>query len=343
MLSSAASLLLAAALSATQSVPQTGSTWNKIEQSIGYLSSDGNMTGVAALIGDDGLFLAHANSVGAGTLKLKFSDMFETSVIVLATDEQTQLSLLKATVWSRGSRPILKIAKQSAQSQIPILAVTSAGPVTGEFVADGKAGMMKPSLRYVPLSEIRLESSDEQIGGAIVFDASGDIFGVLGATLVQQKSQRGASRGVAAVEKSLATDAVASALEALKAPKFGPKGVTVTYALGREIVGRVVNGFKSADHKVHHPTIGIFFKTNPTGRGVAIESIMAGSPAAIAGLMPGDEVYEVDGSPTNNSVEFAIALFKKNVGDTVVLRFGRGTARGTVEVNVVSSQSSPGL
>lgn len=339
MLFSAVSLFVIASVGSTHSTQQINAIWKKIEPSIGTVKSNGSVSGVAALIDDNGLFLVHANSVGGGSLRITFDDKSEVSAIVVATDEQTQLSLLKALVWTQGRRQVLSVSKESSPAQIPVLAATAGGPKTGEFIADGKAGVMKPSLRYVPLSEIRLESNDAQIGGAIVFNSEGEIFGLLGASLVQQASQQKTVRLGLGSQPSAAI----TALESLSRSKFGPTGVTVAYALGREVVGRVVEGFKSADHKVHHPTIGMFFKSSPSGKGVIVESVMSGSPSASAGLMPGDEIYEIDGVPTNNAVELAIALFKKNVGESVTLRYGRESLRGSVTVSVVSSQTAPGL
>lgn len=339
MLSSVVSFLLFAALDGT-TVSQSNSVWRQIEPSVAVVQSNGATSGVAVLIDDTGLFLTHATAA-EGQLSLSFSDGFTTSALLVATDDQTQLSLVKALIWTVGKRRVLSVSQGVSNTRVPLISVTSAGPRTGEFVTEDRAGVMRPSLRYVPLSEVRLEATNDLIGGALLFDASGSLFGVLGATLAQQDTGQAQTQG-GIRQKSLA-DFAPNALESVGANKFGPRGVTVGYALGHQIVARVVKGFVSPGHKVQHPTIGVFFKANATGKGVLIESVMAASPAARAGLMPGDVIYEIDGTPTNSAIGLAVALFKKEPGDKAMIRFGRGDQKGLAAVEVEGSQAPLGL
>ena len=289
------------------------------------------MSGVAVLIDDSGLFLAHSSSVGARQVTARFKDSTEIALLVVSTDEQTQLTLLRAIVWSQGVRKPLKVAAAPTKQNVELLAYTISGPKSGEFVGEGKAGVMRPSLRYVPLSEVRMKSSNEHLGGSIVFDLNGDIVGVLGATLAED-APKAADIGTGLNRAGTGGSAALSNLQ------FGPQSVTVAYALGREVLLRVVKGFVSPSHDVDHPSIGIFFKSSPDGRGVLVDSVMATSPAGLAGIQPGDTILEVDGIAVNNPVDLAALLFRKNVGDKITVRYGRGLLRGTAEMKVSGSQ-----
>lgn len=333
----AVSLLVVALAQQSAAPVQESEAWRSVQSSVVAIQNGG----IAALIDDSGLFLAHSSSLPSKQVRARFLDGTDVSLIAIASDDQTQLSLLRATVWRQGLRRVVAVATKPATAKLELLAVTTEGPKSGEFVADGKAGVMRPSLRYVPLAEIRLASSDAQLGGAMVFSASGDLIGVLGATL----STGTQGPGSAGAGSALGGGGPGTAMKALDLgrSKFGPEGLTVAYALGREVLQRVVTGFRSPTHQVDHPTIGIFFKATVGGRGVLVDSVMGGSPAANAGLQPGDVILEVDGESVNNPVELAVLLFRHDVGDVLTVRYMRGILKGTVEVKVIGGQSLLGL
>jgi regulator of sigma E protease len=72
--------------------------------------------------------------------------------------------------------------------------------------------------------------------------------------------------------------------------------------------------------------IGVSFWTDPV-----IESIKDGSPAAKAGLMPGDIVTNANGQPLRNSLDLRKILDKEP--DTLVLEYERNGQNGQVEFN----------
>jgi S1-C subfamily serine protease len=78
-----------------------------------------------------------------------------------------------------------------------------------------------------------------------------------------------------------------------------------------------------------HPYIGITYAPlNPLSRaqlnisakaGAVVGQIIAGSPAAQAGLQPRDVIIEVDGQPLQTESSLAEAINSHQVGDTVTL------------------------
>lgn len=319
-------------MGAQQAQPVTAvpPVWATIQPSVIELIDARGTNGVAALIHDSGLFLAHNSAVGGTVVRGRLSDRSEVSLLVVGIDEQTQLTLLKAMVWSSGVRRPIKVAPEPTKDGVELLAVTVGGPKIGEFIGGNKAGVMKPSLRYVPLSEVRMKSSNEHLGGSFVFNLNGELVGVLGAALADETSK--------ANDAGTRVAAGGGGLGGSNLRQFGESSVTVAYALGREVLQRVVKGFISPSHEVEHPTIGIFFKASTDGRGVLVDSVMASSPAGQAGIQPGDLILEVDGTAVNNPVDLAVMLFRKNVGDKITVRYGRGLLRGTANMTIAGTQ-----
>ena len=335
MLSSAASTLAVLLAGLQQSPQQELPAWETVQASLAYVQDGTRVSGVAALIDDSGLFLAHKSAIRGTLVKAKFTGGMTLNLLVLKNDEYTQLTLLQATYWEQGTRRPIQVAKSPVKDDVGLLAVTPAGPRLGEFIADGKAGVMRPSLRYFPLSEIRVESSDDRIAGSMVFNSEGELIGVFGATLHTSKRSRQTA-------DSLRRDLGGGSGRRERFGAQGPRGVTVAYALSREVLERVVDGFRSPSHEVQHPTIGIFFKASLTGRGVLVESVLAGSPSSIAGLLKGDVVLDVNGESVNAPVELAVLLFKQKIGNVLRVRYRRGVLTGTATVTVVGSQPTLG-
>ena len=167
----------------------------------------------------------------------------------------------------------------------------------------------------------------------MVFSSNGDLIAVLGATLM--KSQRALES-----QQEFSANTLRSSLTP---DKFGPKGLTVGYAISQDVLRRVVVGFRSPMRRVQHPTIGIFFKASISGRGVQLVSVMPGSPAGLAGLMAGDVILDVSGTSVNDPVELASILFSKSIGDTITIRYMRGLLKTSINVTLAGVQPSLGL
>ena len=66
---------------------------------------------------------------------------------------------------------------------------------------------------------------------------------------------------------------------------------------------------------------GIF---NPRLKSVLVQSVTPGLPAAVAGVVAGDSVLEVEGKPVAGALASDMAkLMKKSPGETLVLKLGR--------------------
>jgi S1-C subfamily serine protease len=184
----------------------------------------------------------------------------------------------------------------------------------------------------VPLIEIRFEQSSDRVAGAILFDQSGQLVGVLGATLAATKPIPAAL----SMAKSLDSAPAGAMLQAREAgADFGPQPLTTGYALGIPVLARVVKGFATPSHVVQHPTIGISFKDE--GGTNRITQVDRGSNAYSAGLREGDVVLAVGPRSVRSAVELGSALFELEIGSTVPLTVQRGSDRVSLRVKVAGS------
>ncbi|MEA3241987.1 MAG: PDZ domain-containing protein, partial [Pseudomonadota bacterium] len=72
-----------------------------------------------------------------------------------------------------------------------------------------------------------------------------------------------------------------------------------------------------------------------SGEGVQIAAVRAGTPAAQAGLQPGDVIIAVNKNPVHNLREYAQALKALNPGDEILIGYRRNGTEHRVRTHVV--------
>ena len=97
------------------------------------------------------------------------------------------------------------------------------------------------------------------------------------------------------------------------------------------------------DGKATYPVMGIRLDTSFTGVGAQIanqsQGVVANSPAAKAGLQPGDIITALNGSPISSSDELIVAIRARNVGDTVTLTIDRNGKILKTKVTLAASKN----
>lgn len=97
------------------------------------------------------------------------------------------------------------------------------------------------------------------------------------------------------------------------------------------------------DGKATYPVMGIRLDTSFTGVGAQIanqsQGVVANSPAAKAGLQPGDIITALNGSPISSSDELIVAIRARNVGDTVTLTIDRDGKILKTKVTLAASKN----
>ncbi|HRI42976.1 MAG TPA: PDZ domain-containing protein [Fimbriimonadaceae bacterium] len=312
MLLSAVSLGLVLAGDPVQLSPEEQRAWDRIGQSCVVLQSGGFPTGTAILLDRSGHFMAHRSVVLSDRVEATLRSGKKVSLRLIFTDEPTQLSLLAADKWDEPGMAPVTVTDGAGLVGRPMLAALPTGPVRGEFVSTDRVGVVQPSKRYVPLSEIRFETPGQRFGGAMVFGFDGRLAGVLSATLKETSGEADLSIGRPLTAGTI--DDIARA----QASRFGPSSMTVGYSLGPEILIRVVEGFRSPSQRPIHPSIGCFFK-DILGVGIQIEVVMPNSPAAVGGMQVGDVIVKAGDQTINTSQDLAVFLFRQKPGTSITL------------------------
>ena len=266
-------------------------------------------SGYAVLIDARGRFLCQQNLVRTDTVVANFQgDTIE--LRWTGSDPISQLALMETATPLQNAKPITLATSRSVKDQ-KVFAVIDSDLRPGQVVSADRMGIMKPSQRYLPLSEILFESPSQKYGGSFVFTAEGKLFGVLSASL----------EPVAAEDQT-----------------FGPRGLTVSYSISPDLLNRVVSGFRSESKLVKHPTVGLLFKDARAG-GCEVVGFMAGSTAKQAGIRVGDRVTRVGQARIRSSVDLAKALFQAPVGSLIELTLGSGDQARKIRVTVGATSS----
>ncbi|MBL8068097.1 MAG: PDZ domain-containing protein [Armatimonadetes bacterium] len=305
--------------------PYQNAAWASVVDALAVLPDiNGKPFGVAVLIDDRGYFVAHSSSLVYEPLVAKMSGGAEVKLGRIGYDKETQLVLFGAHNWEPGKRQPVRVAPQVKPGELMVATVK--GPVRGMLTSDNRPGLFLPSQRFVPLAEIQFETKDVPVGGAIVFDNSGGLVGILGAILKPDHPNQGDDFG------NPMGGTGGNAQPAKNA--FGPQGLTVAYALGPKILNRVVEGFKRDDHQVEHPSVGLFFKDGPGPGQVVVDEVTPGSPCALAGVKADDLIMAANDVPVGNSIDLAALLFGLEPGSQLELLIFRAGRRITVSMTV---------
>ena len=103
--------------------------------------------------------------------------------------------------------------------------------------------------------------------------------------------------------------------------------------------GRVRRGDIGVRAQTVTPVLSAGLKL-PRDHGVILSDVMPGSPAAVAGLRPGDLVLAVEGKPMENGRHLQITLYRYFVGDVVALEIVRDGTTMKVPVSMAERPDS---
>ncbi|MFQ3586259.1 MAG: PDZ domain-containing protein [Fimbriimonadaceae bacterium] len=322
--------------------PEEEAVWNRLRPSVVLIQTGERSTAPAACIDASGLFLAHRAHIRFPVVRGRTADGSTIQLRLAGIDETTQLALLAVQGTSnRTFRPVetrpstLTGAPNALRGGLRILAVLGDGPVRAELTSVDRVGIVNPSRRVMSFSEVKFESPLQRVGGGLVFDLQGRLFGVINATLADSQALPPMPDPVS----TLAPTAPRVATGRLPAPfqvrSFGPAGLTVAYSIGPNVIERVVEGFRSPERRVNHPRIGVNVIDAPEG-GALILEVLPGSTAERAGLRAGDVIGSIAGSKVTNQIVFARVMMDQRIGATVEITYRRGAEERTVLVEIGS-------
>jgi S1-C subfamily serine protease len=109
---------------------------------------------------------------------------------------------------------------------------------------------------------------------------------------------------------------------ALLAVLVGLLSAAVAYGVVTLLVGS--GGRTASAASRARPWLGVDLESIPANSGLMIALVVPGSPAATAGLTPGDMITAINGQPVNTTGEVETAIEHLHVGSQVQVRYTLG-------------------
>lgn len=260
---------------------------------------DIELTGVGSgfVIEPDGYIITNAHVVdGAHTISVKFNDKREMSARVIGVDPLSDIALIKVDA---KDLPTVKIGRADTLSVGQwVLAIGS--PFGFEQSASqgivSALGRSLPGDAYVPFVQTDVPINPGNSGGPLI-DLAGRVVGVN----AQIFSRSGGFQGI-----SFAI----------------PVDVAMQVAQQLKTDGKVTRGWLGIGiQEVTQALAGSFKLDHPTGALVA--SVTPGSPAAVAGIKPGDVIRSYDGKSIVSASDLPPRVAVTPVGHTAALAIWR--------------------
>jgi serine protease Do len=268
--------------------------------------------GSGVIVRPDGYILTNNHVIeGADELTVELFDGQKVPGIVVGTDPQTDLAVVKVNV------PGLKAATFGTSENVRVgdwvLAIgnpfgldqtVTAGIISGKnrvqgIIADGEG--------FEDFLQTDAAINPGNSGGALV-NLRGELIGINTAIL----SRSGASAGIGfAIPVSLAQPVLESIIET---------GEVQRGFLGAEVVSVTPDQARDFDLKVNS--------------GALVGGVMEGQPADKAGLKPGDVVVALDGKPCRTGVQLRNYVASRRPGSVVVMDVDRNGKRLQVQVKL---------
>jgi S1-C subfamily serine protease len=243
---------------------------------------------------------------GAQSVTVQFQDGMSAKAKVLGTDSSTDVGVIKVGVPASQLHPIAFTDSGSAQVGDPVVAIGSPfslpETVTQGIVSATGRSIEAPN-RYTIPGAIQTDAAiNPGNSGGPLLDAQGKVLGL--ADQIETENQttggQGSSSGIG----------------------FATPGNEV-----RKIADAIIGG-----HPVKHAYIGVCLNPSTSGGAqIALQGsagctspIAAGSPAAKAGLQPGDTITAINGNHVSSTNDFISTISNYNPGSTVTLTVTRG-------------------
>jgi len=266
--------------------------------------------GSGFIVTPDGTVLTNAHVVdGAEEVTVKLSDKREFKAKVLGLDKASDVAVLKI---DGKNLPTVKIGS-SAQTQVGEWVLAIGSPYG--FESSASAGIVSAKSRslpdgsYVPFIQTDVAVNPGNSGGPL-FNMNGEVVGINS----QIYSRSGGYQGLSfAIPIEVAMN-VEKQIVAHGKVQRGKLGVTI--------------------QEVNQSLADTFGLAKPAGALVA--AVEKGSPAAKAGLEPGDVILGIDGKAIDNSGELPAAVATKQPGEAARLQVWRKGETRSIEVKVGS-------
>ena len=266
--------------------------------------------GSGFIVSPDGTILTNAHVVdGAEEVTVKLNDKREFKAKVLGLDKTSDVAVLKIDA---RNLPTVKIGS-SAQTQVGEWVLAIGSPYG--FESSASAGIVSAKSRnlpdgsYVPFIQTDVAVNPGNSGGPL-FNMNGEVIGINS----QIYSRSGGYQGLSfAIPMEVAMNVERQIVTNGKVQR-GKLGVTI--------------------QDVNQALADSFGLPKPTG--ALVSSIEKGSPAAKAGLEPGDVILGIDGKTIETTGQLPAAVAGKVPGEIAHLQIWRKGASRNIDIKVGS-------
>ena len=286
--------------------------------SIETISTDGGGSGSGFVIDPNGYLLTNNHVVAdAMTIKVILNDGREFAAKIIGRDESYDLAVLK--IKTTGLKALQFGNSDKVQVGDSVIAFGSplglSGTVTQGIISAKNrpvtAGDSNSATSFISAIQTDAAINPGNSGGPLV-DATGAVIGV--------------NSAIASLGSSLGAQSGSIGL-----------GFAIPINQARKTADQLIK-----DGKATYPVIGVAVDMNYTSGGALIAktatSIMAGGPAAKAGLRPGDLITEIDGIKINTPEELIVQIRTHNVGDEVTITYLRGKTSSSTKLILIAGK-----
>jgi S1-C subfamily serine protease len=121
----------------------------------------------------------------------------------------------------------------------------------------------------------------------------------------------------------------------------GDSNAGVGFAVPVETVKQVVPQIQSGG-KIERAFLGVSNATTNDQSGAVVSDVVAGGPAARAGIVPGDKIVAIDGRPISSSDDVSAAVAARRPGEQTKVTVIRGGDRRTLTVTLGTRPETAG-
>jgi putative serine protease PepD len=286
----------------------------------------GSGTGSGEVIRSDGYILTNNHVISAaangGSVKVTFADGTSVPATIVGRDVLTDLAVLK--IKPTGNLKVIGLgSSDSVQVGQPVIAIGAplglSGTVTSGIVSAMDRTVEVPGEADSSALLVSALQTDAAInpgnsGGALV-NCSGDLVGVPSAGATVPTADGGSSAGSVGL------------------------GFAIPVNLAKTISDEIIS-----TGKVSHSYFGVQTVPIPADAaaqaglngGLFVGGVVAGGPAAKAGLQQGDVITKINGQPATTNVQLQELTLTKSPGATVALEYVRNGASHSATVTLAS-------
>jgi serine protease Do len=273
--------------------------------------------GSGFIVRDDGIVLTNAHVISeADEVTVRMNDKREFKAKVLGADKATDVAVLKIEA---RNLPTVKIGN-SANTRVGEWVLAIGSPFG--FESSASAGIVSAKLRslpddnYVPFIQTDVAVNPGNSGGPL-FNMAGEVIGINS----QIYSRTGGYQGLSfAIPIDVAMSVETQILKHGKVQR-GRLGVSI--------------------QEVNQSLAESFGLSKPVG--ALISQVESDSPAAKAGLEPGDVILSVNGKEIESSNELPTIIANIRPGDSVKLQIWRKGGKRDIEAKVGDAKTEAGV